>query len=113
MTVQRDRFWSSSSNKGKVQDLCRSSFTRLAIEAGIQLVLSGYVSCTDKLIDCARILSDRKSVIVPEVNSKIEEANERLIPHMHCSVSQGAKRSVVISNDTDVFALLIHYLPDF
>ena len=87
MPVQRDRFWSSSSNKGKVQDLCRSSFTRLAIEAGIQLVLSGYVSCADKLIDCVRILSDRKSVIVPEVNSKIEEANERLIPHMHCSVS--------------------------
>ena len=29
------------------------------------------------------------------------------------SISQGAKRSVVISNDTDVFALLIHYLPDF
>ena len=43
--VQRDQFWSSSSNKEKVQDLCRSSSTRLAIEAGIQLVLSGYVSC--------------------------------------------------------------------
>ena len=32
-----------SSNEEKVQDLCRSSFTRLAIEAGIQLVLSEYV----------------------------------------------------------------------
>ena len=35
-----------------------------------------------------------------------------MIPHIHYSISQGAKRSVVISNDTDVFALLIHYLPD-
>ena len=66
--VQRDRFWSSSSNKEKVQDLCRSSFTCLVIEAGIQLVLSGYISCEDKIIDCTRMLSDRKSVIAPALN---------------------------------------------
>ena len=107
--VQRDQFWSSSSNKEKVQDLCRSSFTRQAIEAGIQLVLSGYVSCEDKIMNCTRILSDRKSVIVPELNSKIEEVDQRLIPYIHFSISQGAKQSVVISNDTDLFALLIHY----
>ena len=50
---------------------------------------------------------------MPELNSKIEEADQRLIPHIHYSISQGAKRSVVISNDTDVFVLLINYLPDF
>ena len=59
-----------SSNEEKVQDLCRSSFTRLAIEAGIQLVLSEYVSGEDKITDCTRISSDMKSVIVPEMNSK-------------------------------------------
>ena len=112
LPVQRDQFCSSSSNKEKVQDLCRSSFTRLVIEAGIQLVLSRYVSFEDKIIECTRISSDKKSTIVPELNSKIEEADQRLIPHIHYSISQGAKRSVVISNDTDVFALLIHYLPD-
>ena len=89
------------------------SFTRLAIEAGIQLILSRYVSCEDKIIDCTRISSDKKSAIVPKLNSKIKEADQRLIPHIHYSISQGAKQSVVISNDTDVFALLIHYLPDF
>ena len=73
------------------------------------MVLSRYVSCEDKIIDCTRILSDRKSVIVPELNSKIEEADQRLIPYIHFSISQGAKQSVVISNDTDLFALLIHY----
>ena len=57
--------------------------------------------------------SDKKSAIVPELNSKIEEADQRLIPHIHYSISQGAKRSVVISNDTDASASLIHYLPDF
>ena len=77
------------------------------------MVLSGYVSCEDKIIDCTRISSDRKSVTVPELNSKTEEADQRLIPHMHYSISQGAKRSIVISNSTGVFALLIRYLPDF
>ena len=50
---------------------------------------------------------------MPELNSKIEKADQRLIPHIHYSISHGAKRSVVISNDTDVFALPIHYLPEF
>ena len=77
------------------------------------MVLSGYVSCEDKIIDCNRISRDKKSVIVPELNSKIEEADQRLIPHIHYSITQGAERPVVISNDTDVLALLIHYLPDF
>ena len=77
------------------------------------MVLSGYISCEDKIIDCTRILSDRKSIVVPELNSKIEKADQRLIPHIHYLISHGAKRSVVISNDTDVFALPIHYLPDF
>ena len=111
--LQRDRFWSSSSNKEKVQDLCRSSFTRLAIEAGIQLVLSRYVSCDDKIIHWNRISSDKESAIVPKLNSKIEEADQRLIPHIHYSISQCTKRSAAISKDTDVFALLIHYLSDF
>ena len=77
------------------------------------MILSGYVSCEDKIIDCNRISSDKKSATVPELNYKIEEADQRLIPHIHYSISQGAKQSVVISNDTDLFALLIHYLPDF
>ena len=31
--------------------------------------------------DCTRISSGRKSVILPELNSKVEEADQRLIPH--------------------------------
>ena len=50
---------------------------------------------------------------MPVLNSKIEEADQRLIPHIHYSISQGCKQSAVISNDTNVFTLLIHYLPDF
>ena len=111
--VQRDLFWSSSCNKEKVQELCRSSFTRLTIEAGIQLVLSRYVSCEDKVTNCIRLSSDRKSVMKPELNAKNEEADQRFVPHIRYSISQGAKESIVISNDTDVFALLISRLPDF
>ena len=74
------------------------------------MVLSRYVSCEDKTIDCTRISSDKESAIIPELNSKNEEADQRL--NIHYSINQGAKRSVVISNDKDVFALLIHYLLD-
>ena len=95
--VQRDRFWSCSSNKEKVQELCRSSLTRLAIEAGIQLVLSGCASCEDKIIDCTKISSDKKSAIVPELNSKIEEADQRLIPHIYYSISPNLRRFIKLT----------------
>jgi hypothetical protein len=44
----------------------------------------------------------------------IEEADDRLVVHVDWAVLvQRCKRVVVVSNDTDTFALLLHYTPYF
>ena len=46
---------------------------------------------------------------LPELNVKIEEADVRMIPHALHSVNKGASRIILLSNDTDVFVLGLHY----
>ena len=43
----------------------------------------------------------------------LEEAEVRVIPHIHKAVSNGMERVVVLSIDTDVVVLLPFYIFDF
>ena len=47
------------------------------------------------------------------IDNHIEEANMRIMPHIAKSVESGLKKVVVVSNDTDVCALLLHYTLEF
>ena len=43
----------------------------------------------------------------------LEEADTRIIPHIYYNILNGYKQIVVISNDTDVFALILFYMSLF
>ena len=43
----------------------------------------------------------------------MEEADQRIIPHLHKAVTEGCKRVIVLRNDTDVLALLFYYTHEF
>ena len=48
--------------------------------------------------------------MIPELLNWIEEADHRLVVHVEWAVRvKQCKKVVVISNDTDTFALLLHY----
>ena len=50
---------------------------------------------------------------LPELNRDAEEANTRIIPHLNkISLNQNAC-AFVLSNDTDVCVLLLHYMYAF
>ena len=49
----------------------------------------------------------------PDLDNHIEEADMRIIPHIAKSIESGLKNVVVVSNDTDVCVLLLHYTPQF
>ena len=49
------------------------------------------------------------SIREPRLEVELEEAYQRLIPHAVDAVKFGARRLVVLSNDTDVLVLLLHY----
>ena len=44
-----------------------------------------------------------------ELDVHIEEADVRMIPHALHAVNCGASRVVILSNDTDVMVLELHY----
>ena len=52
------------------------------------------------------------TVTIHEIARWIEEADARIVPHVYWAVNQGCKKVVVLSNDTDTVAILLHYIPD-
>ena len=49
----------------------------------------------------------------PDLDNHIEEADMRIILQIAKSTESGLKNVVVVSNDTDVCVLLLHYTPQF
>ena len=60
-------------------------------------------------IEPARGVFSNIGSTLPEVNVKIEEADVRMIPHALHSVNGGALKVILLSNDTDVVVLGLHY----
>ena len=56
---------------------------KVEIQEGVQMVLSGYVSSSDEMIGCTKIDNDGSNIPLNELVSDIEEADLRLIPHIH------------------------------
>ena len=54
-------------------------------------------------------VQDSHSEEIQEHYQDIEEADVRIIPHAMHAVKNGARRIVVLSSDTDVCVLLMHY----
>ena len=83
-------------------------FASKAAGAPFTLVLSGYVTDSDGAADCVAIENGVVSVR-PELHSSIEEADCRLIPHVHNAVQCQSKRVLILSNDTDVVLYTLAY----
>ena len=60
-----------------------------------------------------KIDNDGNNVQVNELYSNLEEADLRLIPHIHHAIIQGIQRVLVVSNGTHVFALVLYCTPEF
>ena len=48
-----------------------------------------------------------------EPTPRLEEADMRILPHMYHGILHGYKQIIVTSNDSDVFALILFYMPRF
>ena len=106
--VELERFWASAKNKENMQLMSRVMFASKAAGAPFTLVLSGYVTDSDGAADCVAIENGVLSVR-PELHSSIEEADCRLIPHVHNAVQCQSKRVLILSNDTDVVLYTLAY----
>ena len=106
LPVTMDTFWASSTNKAKVQGLLRSHILGYP-RAMTDVVVSG-VGVSPEMEPCRAILSDCDTTL-PDLDVDIEEADVRMIPHTLHAVNCGATRVVLLSSDTDVMVLGLHY----
>lgn len=110
MPVKIETFWSSNSNKRKIQALIHEKAMETAKKCcpDVHVIASNMIGCDDQT-PCLQSFNGTVSMI-HQLNLAIEEADERIIPHaLHAVTEHGTKRVVVISSDTDVFVLLLHY----
>jgi len=92
LPVSIDPFWALSSNKSKLQ--------------GLYAKLIGFSPNIDP---CQGIFNSSYPTPVPDLDVTIKEADVRTIPHTLDATNYGAKQVVLLSNDTDVVVLGLHY----
>lgn len=109
LPVEMDRFWSSSNNKLKLQMLLHTQAMKRGIEtpSTVHVVASCFSGASDSAT-CKGVM-DGNSAEIPDLCPEVEEADARIIPHAMHAVRSGIQRIVVLSGDTDVFVLLMHY----
>ena len=109
LPVEMDRFWASSGNKLKLQMLLHEHTIKCRMEqpSKLQVIVSGFSG--DSVDVACQLAQDGCSAKITELCQNIEEADARIIPHAMHAVKNGARRIIVLSSDTDVFVLLMHY----
>ena len=110
---QMDKCWASSENKVKFQSYVKFKFQALAREVTKSVILSGVV--IDNTLQPATFLTEQGEVqSIFELNFDHEEADFQIIPHIGWDITTFSRKSVtVVSEDTDVLVLLLHYFNSF
>ncbi len=109
---QIDKFWTSASNKSKLELFARDVAIRDIKYT--TLVLSGMV--VDGEVLPAQLFEQpegRHTGDIAGLSGWLEEADARIIPHTNWTVEKGCERVVVLSNDTDSVVLLLRYMEYF
>ena len=105
---QLDKFWASQQNKQNLQGMVRDT-VRLRTFGNATIIVSSVV-CDDEVLPAISLGGEE----IPSLLNWIEEADARLVVHVEWAVRvKQCKRVVIVSNDTDTFAILLHYTPYF
>ena len=100
-----ESFWASSMNKAKLQLLLRKYILDNPMAAADIAVSAVRLA----EIEPARGVFSNIGITLPELNVKIKKADVRMIPNALHSVNGGSSRVILLSNDTDVVVLGLHY----
>ncbi len=111
--TQMEKFWASATNKVNFQQLFANAMLKMAKEYNVNVVISGTVLDGEPQ-PCKAFIDGFEFDDLESLKSKLEEADSRIIPHMNWSITkQNVKNFIILSNDTDVLVLVIHYFRHF
>ncbi len=108
--IDMDTFWPSNTNKKKLQAFSRVWIKEnvQSILPGVKIVLSGTCIGKDGNKSCEVIENGESNEYAQLDFNNIEEADIRIVPHAFDASSE-TERIVILSNDTDVAILSIHF----
>ena len=104
---QIKKLWAGESNKEIFK-----KFQDVFFIINQQIILNGYLSNKNDSSKCIQIINGVTNER-PDLDNHIEEAHMRIIPYIAKTIELGLKNVVVVSNDTDVCVLLLHYTSQF
>ena len=105
---QLEKFWASQENKRNLQLLVRDVVRNRPY--GDKIVIASSVVSDDEALPAIASSGEE----IPDLLNWIKEADARLVVHVDWAIRvQNCKRVVIVSNDTDTFALLLHHTPHF
>lgn len=105
---QIEKFWASERNKQNLQLLVREMVSKMTKQ--IPLIVVSSLVCEEEMLSAKSAGGED----IPELNNWIGEADERLVLHIKWAVEeQKRERIIVVSNDTDTFAILLRHIPRF
>ncbi|KAL7406573.1 hypothetical protein ABVT39_022458 [Epinephelus coioides] len=105
---QLDKFWASEENKRNLQLLVQDMVCNRT--CGDATILVSSVVSHDEVLPAKAAGGEE----FPDLLNWIEEADARLVVHVEWAACvKQCKKVVVVSNDTDTFALLLHFTPYF
>ena len=107
-----DKFWACDSNKVKFQQTASDFILDQSTKSLNHFTVTSGIITDDKSFP-SRSINPRYSSYIVNVEAltlRIEESDMRIIPRIKWALINGAENILVLSNDTDVLALLLYYL---
>ena len=102
-------FLGSLENKKKLQFLLRNTILLGQTNLSANIVLSAECIDQETQIQCTSVDGEK----IEELDNDIEKADVGMIPHILYDIKSGSQRIVILSNDTDVLVLVLHYIDNF
>lgn len=91
--------------------LSRENIADASVNTEFPIIASGMI-VNEELVP-ADIYSKSTGHIVQELNSKLEEGDLCVVPHVERAVRNGSNRVIVLSNDTDVVIVRLRFVAMF
>ena len=107
LPVDMDRFWASSQNKMRFQQSF-IKWVRLNCISEVPTYLGG--AGEENFTACIKVCSSIPSDDISSLRNTHEEADDRMMFHIHQAVSrENFERVIIASGDTDVFVCSIYH----
>ena len=108
-----DSFWPSAVNKAKLEQLLKDSLVDHFTAAPTDILIVVSQITGDDTSTPTQCIQNGRVFEQPELDSDLEEADIRIIPHTLHAVRGECTHIVILSSDTDVFVVAMHFLHIF